>query len=788
MLSIMGSCVRRALAQTILSVLPAIPLMATLFAPAPRALAQGCQSGWLPGDGVPGTDGQVYASVMWDPDGDGPLGKRLVIAGEFSLVESTPALCAAMWDPQTGEWAAFESPIGKINYDRILTLEVMPDGSLIAGGQIYRFGDVFTSNGVMRWSGSAWEQVGAPNGPQNVLDLGVLPNGDLVAAGQFSRGGGRVANGVARWDGTQWTEIGGGVEREYASALAIMPNGDLVIGGNFDHIGGVPANNIARWDGAAWHPLAEGIRGSYADQIINSLTILPDGRLLVCGDIDGAGAIDCHAIACWDGTIWSTLGSSGWGGEAQAAIILNDGRLAVCGWFYDTRFDSLAIWNGQTWKFAQPNSHDRFLCVTELPTGELLLGGGFPQVLGQPASGIVRWSEQTGWTAFGRGLAGAIETISVLPDGSAFAGGSFAATSPTGGIRNLAVRHADTWATFGGIPDYAVAGSHIDNSGRPIIWGSFQHIGTTPIEIVARWNGQAWTAVGDDRPPGPAALTTLGNGTIVVGTWDHGYQNILRPKVQAQSGGAWSRVGHAFVGVRDGGVSAMARHSDGTTLAAIHESLADGSHRSYVARWDGSTWSRLGGEFNSSIRAMCALPDGKVVVGGWFYSYDGRDMDSISLWDGHDWTPLGQGLQQSVYAIAARPNGDIIAGGDFWYAGGAPAKSVALWDGTSWRPLGQGITGMFNAEVRTLAIDHQGDLLVGGRFSFAGGQVSANFARYRFCDCAADFNHDGLVNADDFDAFSDAFEPADPAADTNHDGFINADDYDLFAEHFDQGG
>ncbi|NUQ51304.1 MAG: hypothetical protein HUU19_01250 [Phycisphaerales bacterium] len=53
--------------------------------------------------------------------------------------------------------------------------------------------------------------------------------------------------------------------------------------------------------------------------------------------------------------------------------------------------------------------------------------------------------------------------------------------------------------------------------------------------------------------------------------------------------------------------------------------------------------------------------------------------------------------------------------------------------------------------------------------------------------CPADFNNDGFVNGDDYDAFASAFDNAAPDADFNHDGFVNGDDYDLFAEHFDAG-
>lgn len=51
----------------------------------------------------------------------------------------------------------------------------------------------------------------------------------------------------------------------------------------------------------------------------------------------------------------------------------------------------------------------------------------------------------------------------------------------------------------------------------------------------------------------------------------------------------------------------------------------------------------------------------------------------------------------------------------------------------------------------------------------------------------ADFNDDGFVNGDDFDAFAEVFETGALAADINHDGFVNGDDFDYFAEHFEAG-
>lgn len=53
--------------------------------------------------------------------------------------------------------------------------------------------------------------------------------------------------------------------------------------------------------------------------------------------------------------------------------------------------------------------------------------------------------------------------------------------------------------------------------------------------------------------------------------------------------------------------------------------------------------------------------------------------------------------------------------------------------------------------------------------------------------CPSDVNHDGFVNALDYDAFADWFENSDNNADYNYDGFVNANDYDAFALHYEVG-
>lgn len=53
--------------------------------------------------------------------------------------------------------------------------------------------------------------------------------------------------------------------------------------------------------------------------------------------------------------------------------------------------------------------------------------------------------------------------------------------------------------------------------------------------------------------------------------------------------------------------------------------------------------------------------------------------------------------------------------------------------------------------------------------------------------CRADFNSDGFVTGDDFDAYVTAFEAGDASADFDSDGFVTGDDFDAYVVAFESG-
>ncbi len=113
----------------------------------PAAARGECEPRWLPGDSIPGVNGDVCAVTTWDPDGAGPAGELLVVGGEFTFA---------------GEVAA---------------------------------------NRIAAWDGSQWQPLGTGTGGTDYAYVNALTvyNGELIARGYFASAGGQVSAFIARW-------------------------------------------------------------------------------------------------------------------------------------------------------------------------------------------------------------------------------------------------------------------------------------------------------------------------------------------------------------------------------------------------------------------------------------------------------------------------------------------------------------------------------------------------------------------------------------------------------------
>jgi hypothetical protein len=117
-------------------------------------------------------------------------------------------------------------------------------------------------------------------------------------------------------------------------------------------------------------------------------------------------------------------------------------------------------------------------------------------------------------------------------------------------------------------------------------------------------------------------------------------------------------------------------HDDGTgpaLYAAGSFSILGVPGVSGIAKWDGSAWSPVGSGFDTSsqVGAMTVFDDGSgpaLFLGGSFDSIGGIYVHGLAKWDGSSWSGLGGVLDGHVGALAPFDDGTrpaLYVGGDF---------------------------------------------------------------------------------------------------------------------------
>lgn len=341
---------------------------------ASSGLAQ-CATQWVAGSGLPATGALVNDTLLWDPDGAGPLPQVLVVGGGWIASSTATPDHIATVDLTTGVL----TNLGSWTFGDVTAVAVLGNGELVAAG----WGNSGSPPGyvttIARWSLGTWLPVGVTDG--QVSAMVVASNGDLLVGGVFSTVNGTPCASIARWNGTSWSSVGAGVSgtTPYIDEMVFLPNGDLVVAGSFTVAGSVAVPGLARWDGSSWAAIGSG----YAGYWTLAMAVAPNGDLLCAGRYT--------PVSRWDGVAWTTLGNPAMFGLgfAEAIAVLPDGDVVV-GAAYTQ--DPVMRWDGVAWApvVAATSAYPRSL--TQLPNGDLFVGmlGGLTAPGLGPEIGIVR--------------------------------------------------------------------------------------------------------------------------------------------------------------------------------------------------------------------------------------------------------------------------------------------------------------------------------------------------------------------------------------------------------------
>ncbi|MBL9171488.1 MAG: hypothetical protein JNN07_27390 [Verrucomicrobiales bacterium] len=216
----------------------------------------------------------------------------------------------------------------------------------------------------------------------------------------------------------------------------------------------------------------------------------------------------------------------------------------------------------------------------------------------------------------------------------------------------------------------------------------------------------------------------------------------------------------AFGTDRSRSLAAVVLQPDGKILVGGSGVGTNGVSRPPLERFrtDGTLDPDFRFSANGLVQTVVVRADGSMLIGGSFTVVNGEPRQRVArlLADGsldpHFVVPVGEDATDQVLAILARPDGGILLGGQFRTVGGVARTNLALVSsaGQLQAEFNTPFVGALGARVGCLAVQEDGQVLVGGSFGLVGELFRSNLARLRsdgVLDTSFSSNPDGEVRS-----------------------------------------
>jgi uncharacterized delta-60 repeat protein len=596
--------------------------------------------GSLDANFIPGTgmNNSVYALAMDDAG-------RILAGGQFTQVAGVTQRYLARLTATGGLDPFFNMAVGFNNTVNAVALQ--PDGRVIVGGAFTTVNQVGRARVARLGSDGSVDLTFDPGtGPNStVLAVAAPRNGNVLIGGQFTTVAGQNRRYLAR------LVADGGNPAATAPQITVMPveqkvNAGLpasftvVAGGNppltyqWTHNGAPVAGGtnstltlpVARPDLAGTYVVTVSNAAGSAASVPVSLIVMPEAP--------GAGSVDLSFNA-----------AQGPNNTVRALALQPDGRVLIGGAFTTvdgqprSRVARLRSNGSVDPTFAPLSGTSAEVRALELlPDGRILLGGDFLTYNGAPRQRIARIladSSLDDTFVPGLGANNTVDAVAAQTDGKVVIGGLF--TTVAGEARNYLARlnengTLDTGFNPPGGANGRVLAVVIQSNGRIVIGGDFTRIAGMDRNRVARLNADGSLdesfVVGTGFNNSVNSLRLLGGDMLVGGAFSAYSGLAARSLALLDTLGRLSPTLDTIVGFNNE-VQATATDADGNVIAGGSFTTVNGLTRTRVARLlgaDGSVDPRFdpANGPNSTVFAVAAQSDGKVIIAGSFTTVAGQ--------------------------------------------------------------------------------------------------------------------------------------------------------------------
>lgn len=639
----------------------------------------------------------VIHAIALQPDG------KLIIGGDFNEYNGINLNRIARINSDGSLDGSFDQGDSGAN-GTIHSIILQPNGKVIIGGNFTLYNNT-PRNRITRLNqnGSIDTTFNPLNGPggflQTIICLALQPDGKLLIGGDFISYNGITRNRIARLniDGSLDTTFNPGMGADgRVESISLQPDGKMIIGGGFVNFNGTSRGRIARLnaDGSldiSFNP------GTGANNAVYSTILQSDGKVIIGGfftSFNGLTTFNKIARLNTDGSRDFTFNPVSFVSDRIRSISLQpDGKILVCGnfgsGFSPTRVARLNTNGNFDPSFNTGSGADDIVrALSLLPDGKIIIAGDFNRYNGidkQLARLTSEGSLDENFNPF-TGANLSINDIAIQTDGNAIIIGDF--DNYNGKLRKRITRlneFGDLDSTFnsGSGANSSVRFTILQSDGKIIIGGDFDSYNGTLIKRIARLNANGSLDVTFNPGSGASSIVRTAaiqsDGKIVIAGGFSSYNNISRNRIaRINADGSLDSTFNPGLGTgSNSSIHSVSLQPDGKIIIGGNFMSFNGTARNRIARLnpDGS----LDMTFNPGIGAndivnkTLVKPDGKIIIGGDFSVYNGITRYGIACLNGDG--SLDVTFSPSTVAnfkataIKLQNDGKVLVGGYFWLNG-----------------------------------------------------------------------------------------------------------------------
>lgn len=618
------------------------------------------------------------------------------------------------WTQQAGNDIKGSWDLNGKNY--VLASAADGNGNIYAG-----LGTAVADAEVWKWNGTSWSQVGGDGKNSSWQDQQFESVRTLTVIGDYLYAGlGDTAGDADVWrcDVTtscaSWTKIGGDAINSswalstYEYVLAAADYGGVL------YVGLGSSSNDAEvwsWNGSTWTKRGgDSTNSGWTTGFETVSSLVSDGTYLYAGLASTAGDAE---VWRWNGSAWSRIGgdavNSSWANSTYEYVFSMSvyGGNLYAGLGLTANDAEVWRWNGSAWSQVGGDSLNsgwttNYELVYGMTSDASYLYAGLGSSNGD---GEVWRYNGTSWSKIGGDSVGSgwTTTQGDMVYGLTVSGGNlFAGVSDTGGNATMWSHNGTSWTQIGGggvnnswgyynlqsvevmtvSNGYLYAGTGVSVAGNAMVW---------------QFDGSSWSQIGGQGKNSSWASNTYENVFSMIHYAGELYVGLGTTANDAEvwkwNGSVWSKVGGDSLNsgwtTNFEGVYSMAVLND-----YLYVGLGASTTDAEVWRWNGSTWSKIGGDgvsssWNTTYEVVYSLG----VYNGALLAGIGNSTGDAEVWsyNGSTWSKIGGDGLSSSWNTSYEWVMSMIAYNKKLYVGlGSTADDAEVWsyDGSSWAKVG----------------------------------------------------------------------------------------------------